>query len=255
MGSAGAQDGFSSAPKASVVAPAVIVPVILIAVAIILGIFLWRRRKQKKEAAEMRQKEMEEYSYNPNNDPTIPVVGAVKMNDGVENHAEGGGYRGWGTTAAAIAATRNQSSTLGANSTLVGVARSDSIGRGYDGSYSPNGHSAERGSRSPGSPEGLGALGVAPLTSKNRSQGVNRGISNASSAYSGKQKSEVSENGPTGIATSPPYYDDFMSSEDGPHADGYGPPVIRDVSARRNTRIENPAIFPQPGNAGIAQNF
>ena len=235
-----------------------IVPVIAIAFAIILGIFLWRRRKQKKEAAEMRQKEMEEYSYNPNNDPTIPVVGAVKTNGGDENHTEGGGYRGWGTTSAAVAATaatRKQSSTLGGNSTLIGVARSDSNGRGYDGNYSPNGHSPERGSKSPGSPEGLGALGVAPLTGNNRGQGVNRGISNASSAYSGKQKSEASENGLPGIAGSPQYYDDFMSSEDGPHADGYGPPVIRDVSARRNTRIENPAIFPQHGNAGIAQNF
>jgi hypothetical protein len=35
------------------------------------------------------------------------------------------------------------------------------------------------------------------------------------------------------------------------------PPVIRDVTARRNTRIETPtsAHFPQQGNSGIAQNF
>jgi hypothetical protein len=31
-------------------------------------------------------------------------------------------------------------------------------------------------------------------------------------------------------------------------------PVIRDVQARRNTRIENPSHFPQQ-SAGISQNF
>lgn len=202
----------------------------------------------------MRQKEMEEYSYNPNNDPTIPVVGAVSTNGGDDNQTEGGGYRGWGTTSSA--ATRKASTTLGGSSALIGLARSDSGGHGYDGNYSPNGHSPERNARGAGSPEGLGALGVAPLAGQNRSQGVNRGISNASSAYSAGQKSDTSENGPVGIAGSPQYYDEFISHDDAPHADGgYGQPVIRDVSARRNTRIENPAIFPQHGNAGIAQNF
>lgn len=255
MGSAGAQNAVSSTPPASIVAPAVIVPVIGVAIAIILGIFLWRRRKQRKEAAEMRQKEMEEYSYNPNNDPTIPVVGALSTNDGEDNHTEGGGYRGWGTTSAAVAASRKQSTTIGANSTLIGIARSDSSGRGYDGNNSPKGHSPERDPRISGSPEGLGALGVAPLASNNKSQSVNREVSNASSAYSGAQRSDASENGPVGLAGSPQYYDDFMSSEAGPHTEGYGQPIIRDVSARRNTRIENPAVFPQHGNAGIAQNF
>jgi hypothetical protein len=33
-----------------------------------------------------------------------------------------------------------------------------------------------------------------------------------------------------------------------------GQPVIRDVQARRNTRIENPSHFPQQ-SAGISQNF
>lgn len=38
---------------------------------------------------------------------------------------------------------------------------------------------------------------------------------------------------------------------------GNSPPVIRDVSARRNTKIETPTSehFPQQGSGGIAQNF
>jgi len=36
---------------------------------------------------------------------------------------------------------------------------------------------------------------------------------------------------------------------------GGGQPVIRDVQARRNTRIESPSMSYQQGNAGIAQNF
>ncbi|RPB28531.1 hypothetical protein L211DRAFT_833506 [Terfezia boudieri ATCC MYA-4762] len=43
------------------------------------------------------------------------------------------------------------------------------------------------------------------------------------------------------------YYDDTSNP----------PPVIRDVQARRNTRIETPtsAHFPQQGSSGIAQNL
>lgn len=55
-----------------------------------------------------------------------------------------------------------------------------------------------------------------------------------------------------------PYYTDGAAQNGGgPFVDNsYGaPPVIRDVQARRNTRIESPSVFPQQGNAGIAQNF
>jgi hypothetical protein len=56
------------------------------------------------------------------------------------------------------------------------------------------------------------------------------------------------------------YYDNQGYYQQGPYGnnDPYGAgqqPVIRDVSARRNTRIENPSVFPQQGNSGIAQNF
>ena len=40
----------------------------------------------------------------------------------------------------------------------------------------------------------------------------------------------------------------------GGFGDSTGQPIIKDVSARRNTKIEN-AVYPQPGNSGIAQNF
>ena len=55
------------------------------------------------------------------------------------------------------------------------------------------------------------------------------------------------------------YYNDPGYYQPGPYGDNsYGggqQPVIRDVQARRNTRIENPSVFPQQGNSGIAQNF
>ena len=201
----------------------------------------------------MRQKEMEEYSYNPNSDPTIPVAGAVSSN-GDDQNGEGGGYRGWGTTSSA--GPRKPSTTLGGSSNpgAIGIARSDSGGRGYD-DHSPHAITPEKNGSVTGSPDGIGLLGTGPLASNNKNQGVNRGISNASSAYSGGQKSNGSDNAAGGFAGSPQqYYDELMQPDEGGH-EGYGQPVIRDVSARRNTRIENPAIYPQHGNAGIAQNF
>lgn len=53
------------------------------------------------------------------------------------------------------------------------------------------------------------------------------------------------------------YYDEGMPQH-GPYGDGsYGgrQPVVQDVPARRNTRIENPSVIPQQGSSGIAQNF
>ncbi|OAT08529.1 hypothetical protein BDBG_04793 [Blastomyces gilchristii SLH14081] len=93
---------------------------------------------------------------------------------------------------------------------------------------------------------------------------VHRGPSNASSAYSNANRSDISDDIPVpGVAPGTaqyyddPYYTDGAGQPGGPFVDNpYGaPPVIRDVQARRNTRIENPSVFPQQGNAGIAQNF
>ena len=255
----GASTSPSSGPAAGVIAAAVVVPVAAVALLIFGSLFFWKKRKQRKEAEEARKKEMEEYSFNPNNDPTIPAVGSA---NGDEADQSGVGYRGWGTTSSA---TRKASTTLSS-----GMARSDSGGAGYRGQHSPNNPSGfnftENGSGDPlmeqdGHAEPIGALGAAPVAG-NKNSGVNRGPSNASSAYSGgANRSDTSGEGPSPIhATSPQYYNEFMSPEGGlphDHVDGSwgGQPVIKDVSARRNTRIESPSVFPQQGNSGISQNF
>jgi hypothetical protein len=103
--------------------------------------------------------------------------------------------------------------------------------------------------------------------------GIHRGISNASSNYS-----NVTHNSDQSDPGAQPHYDPQYYGNDGGYdeAQNYpanpyqqysdpaaygpqqqqGPPVIRDVQARRNTRIETPtrAHFPQ-GNNGIAANF
>ena len=250
--------GSSQMPPGNIAA-AVVVPVVAVALLIVGSLFFWKKRKQRKEAEEARKKEMEEYSFNPNNDPTIPAVGSAN-GDGA-NHETG--YRGWGTTSSA---TRKASTTLSS-----GMARSDSGGGGYRGQHSPNNPSGFNfGENNSGDPlmdqngayaEPVGALGAAPV-SANKGTGVNRGPSNASSAYSGGANvSDTSGERVSPIdAGSPPYYSEYMSPEAGmphDHADGSwgGQPVIKDVSARRNTRIENPSVFPQQGNSGISQNF
>ena len=249
------------------IAVAVVVPLVAVALLVLAGLFLWRRRKQQKDAEEARKKEMEEYNYNPNNDPTIP--GAAGMSpDGTEDSTlkdPDQGYRGWGTTSTA----RKASNTMG-SSNPGGMARSDSGGNGYKGPHSPtaaapvsDNHSGDPlvEGNSPDS-EGIGALGVAPVATNRSQGGVNRGPSNASSAYSGANRSDTSGDGaPPNHVGSPQYYNDVMHHDDsgynGPPADGSwgGQPVIREVQARRNTRIENPSVFPQQGNSGIAQNF
>ncbi|KAI5840651.1 hypothetical protein DFP73DRAFT_168388 [Morchella snyderi] len=99
--------------------------------------------------------------------------------------------------------------------------------------------------------------------------GIHRGISNASSNYSAMTQSDQSDIGQPISHHDAQYYgvddgyeDAYYSSRNPAHPysgdNGYGPaPVIRDVSARRNTRIETPTSthFPQQGNSGIAQNF
>ena len=258
---------------------AVVVPVVAVALIVIAALFLWRKRKQRKEAEELRRKEVEEYGFNPNNDPTLPVVGGassvgddpseMRENDGV-------GYRGWGTTTATSA--RKPSTTLSSGAGAIGVARSTSGSE--NGRYtnsSPTGGTNKSsdvqsgdplvGSPSNGRPlsddsETIGALGAVP--SNGNRQDIHRGPSNASSAYSGAHRSDTSGEGAIpGGAPGQQYYNDGMYYDEGmpqhgPYGDGSyggGQPVIRDVQARRNTRIENPSVIPQQGNAGIAQNF
>ncbi|MCJ1431918.1 hypothetical protein MMC27_001274 [Xylographa pallens] len=265
--------GLSASGK---IAVAVVVPVAAVALIILALIFFWRRRKQRKDEEELRRKEVEEYGFNPNNDPTLPAaVGAASGGDELPEmrEADGTGYRGWGTAPN----NRKASTTLSSGNGGIGMARSDSGSQ--PSPYmpaSPSTTTAVNSDVHSGDPlvnsrplstdsETIGALGVAPAAMGNRQErGINRGPSNASSAYSGANRSDNSGETPLPHAmSSPQYYNDGMNYDEalpqnGPYGDGSyggGQPVIRDVQARRNTRIENPSVFPQQGNSGIAQNF
>lgn len=257
---------------------AVVVPVVAVALIVLAALFLWRRRKQRKDAEELRRKEVEEYGFNPNNDPTLPVVAGASTagDDSAEmSQTDGAGYRGWGTTSAA----RKPSTTLSSGAGAIGVARSTSNsdnGRYNSGSPTAGTNKSsdvQSGDPLVGSPpngrplsadsETIGALGAVPSNGNNRHD-INRGPSNASSAYSGAHRSDTSGEGAVpGGAPGQQYYNDGMFYDEGmpqhgPYGDGSyggGQPIVRDVSARRNTRIENPSVIPHQGTAGIAQNF
>lgn len=207
------------------------------------------------------------------------------------------GYRGWGSTNGGRKASNMGSSvgTSGPLSP-VGMAFSDSgfpqqqgnISSGPDGytgvATSPsastfpagNSPSVDGNSNAPlihgnrpatADSSVIGAMN-GPVTADN-SGGIHRGISNASSNYSVMTQSDQSDLGQPLSHHDAQYYgvddgyeDAYYSSRNPAHPysgdNGYGPaPVIRDVSARRNTRIETPTNthFPQQGNSGIAQNF
>ncbi|KAL4813044.1 hypothetical protein BDW67DRAFT_168965 [Aspergillus spinulosporus] len=234
------------------IAVAVVVPVVSVAILVLVGLWLWRRHKAKKVAEEERRKEVEEYGFNPNGDPTLPAV----MGGSADDNA---GYRGWGTTSAGRKASTNLSSSAG-----VGLAMSEASSQpGYHHTATPSDGTIQYEGHGPlGETEPYGILGSAPVaaaaTSNQRHTDINRGPSNASSAYSAGNHSDISEesnmsaNHPGG-----PYYDYAdVQQQYGGYNDPYGgQPVIRDVQARRNTQIQNPSVFPRQGNAGIAQNF
>lgn len=237
--------GLSNGGK---IAIAVVVPIAAIAILVFLGIFFWRRRKQQKDVEEQRRKEVEDYGYNPNADPTIPAVAMARED-------ESSGYRGWGSTTLAGSTAGRKTSTIMSGGAAYSDAASPTRGTVSDT------RSGEplMGGDVPPSPEGeiLGVMG--PSASNNRGGDVHRGPSNASSSYSAAARSDGSGDGPIGVAYGGPnaYYDQYGGgnpySENRP-AEGAGQPVIRDVAARRNTRIENPAQYPQQ-TAGISQNF
>jgi hypothetical protein len=243
------------------IAIAVVIPIIAVALLVLGGLFFWRRRKARKDAEEERRKEVEDYAYNPNNDPTIPSVGLTSDGPYEMREETTSGYRGWGSTTLAGSTGRKASTTMsGGNTNPYSDAASPTRGNVsdtrsgeplIDGSYSPEG-------------EILGAMG--PSAAGNRGADVRRGPSNASSSYSAAARSDGSGDMGVGVAYSGsnPYYDqygsnnpyaaDTMYNPQRPSELPAGQPVIRDNPARRNTRIESPSHYPQQ-SAGISQNF
>lgn len=233
---------------------AVVVPVVSVAVIILALLFFWRKRKATKAAEEERRKEVEEYGFNPNNDPTLPGVGGVV----IPKDNESSGYRGWGTTSAGRKASTNLSSGVG------GLAMSEGSGPGYHHGPTPSDGTVQYsdGTRPDSGEivEPIGVLGAVPVAANNRNGDIHRGPSNASSAYSAANRSDASEEShmsavhpSAGYYGENPYYGDINTH--GAYGGEDYQPVIRDVQARRNTRIENPGVYPRQGNAGIAQNF
>ncbi|MBE7158518.1 MAG: hypothetical protein INR62_08825, partial [Rhodospirillales bacterium] len=234
----------------------------MVALLVGLGIWFWRKRKSKKSAAEQRQKEMEDYSYNPNGDPTLPAIGsdAGGTTQMTEDHSSG--YRGWGAAAGAMS-NRKQSTTLSAGNTvdMAGSGNGSDYGQSYGYQNAPpgaamsDGHSGEplvHNQRSTMGSDDIAELGTAPAAGAGAAAGgIRRGPSNASSAYSAGARSDDGD-----IPPMPPpgqAYDYNPNGggyaggygQHGPYGDGsYGGggngdmPVVRDVSARRNTRIQ-----------------
>lgn len=261
--------GLSDSGK---IAIEVVVPIIAVALLVLGGIFFWRRRRHQKDAEEVRRKEVEEYGYNPNEDPSLPPVGAGgHSSDGPFQMREdgSGGYRGWGATTIAASSGRKASTTLSGgqsnpSNAPAGMAHSEgtspSHGDSRSGEPLVSGRPVSNGS------EVLGAMG--PAAAENRGGNIHRGPSNASSSYSVANRSDGSGDQPVpGGAYGAAQYYSGDANYGGPYSDGSyanatggraemgGQPVIRDNLARRATRIENPSHFPTQASAGISQNF
>lgn len=249
--------GLSTGGKTAI---AVVVPVVVVALLVFGGILLWRRRKQKKVAEETRRKEVEEYGFNPNNDPTLPAVGMTS-----EMAEDQSGYRGWGNTTVGTGSSNRKASTT-LTSGMTGHSDSNSNPGGYQSPGSPTQAYSDvqsndplmNGRRETLDSEGIAALGHAPNANQQQSN-IHRGPSNASSHYSAANHSDNSGEYPLPMNNPQEYYDNnnYYHATSPYGNDPYAAsqqPVIRDVSARRNTRIENPTVYHQ-GNSGIAQNF
>ncbi|KAH0238250.1 hypothetical protein KCV06_g425, partial [Aureobasidium melanogenum] len=244
--------GLSTGGKTAI---AVVVPVVVVALLVLAGLFFWRKRKQGKIAKEERRKEVEEYGYNPNNDPTLPVVAA----DGSEMAEDSnGGYRGWGNTSMS---NRKASTTLSGGQTA-GLSDTGSQPGGFmpgspTGNNFSDGHSGDTlmNQRETFSSDDLGALGAAPVAGAHRNNNdIRRGPSNASSSYSAgnhSERSDVSAGvGQSNQAYSPTEmyggsYGGF--GQHGPYGDGSygggdsGMPIVRDetVVLRRTSEFSS----------------
>lgn len=262
-------DGLSTGGKTAI---AVIIPIFVVALLIVGGIFLWRRRRRTKEDEEERRKEVEAYGYNPNHDPTLPVVGAPYETPSDDTS----GYRGWGPSGGGSSVGRKLSNSASAGMTQM----SDTNGygpqpgsptQGTVGTFNSDHHSTDplmsgRG----GHPDAelVGNLGHGPVAGAAGygAGGLRRGPSNASSTYSMGEHGAgggQADPGPPMPAYHPGqdyYVDNGYYQPAGPYDNAYGPgggggqqAIIRDNPARRNTRIQH-AEF-QPHQGGISQNF
>jgi len=285
---------------------AVVVPIIGVALIAIGLLFLWKRRQKSKADAEARRKEVEEYGYNPNQSPHGGAAGGAAVARGIDGEDgqyemadnEASGYRGWGSTnggrkvsgmGSSVATSQQPLSPVGMGFSEGGYNRPLEGPDGYAGvatspsassfpagnTPSTDGHSNAPLINDRGYPPStadssvLGAMN-GPQTADN-TEGIHRGISNASSNYSAVTHSTQSDIGQPLSHHDAQYYGADAAYEDGYYYSGNPPhqypddagysqaPVIRDVQARRNTRIETPTNthFPQQGNtgSGIAQNF
>lgn len=261
----GSKNSGGGLSAGGVTAVAVVVPVVVVALLVVLGLFLYRRRKQKKTAQEARRKEVEEYGYNPNDDPTLPAVGvAGDSQDMAEDSSTG--YRGWGNQSMS---NRKASNTI-ASAVTSGTAASDTtappVPTSPGNTMSDRSTAPLRDAAAGGAALGLGG-GAAAAASElegysNRpaeleGSGVQRGPSNASSTYSVAGRTDDS----TDLHNTDYGYDHNYSQYTPYNTAGAGgfdasqQPVVRDVNARRNTRVENPSVYPQQGNSSISQNF
>lgn len=191
----------------------------------------------------------------------MPTVGAVGGSQMVEDH--GSGYRGWGTAAGS---NRQPSTGLSASNTHGQLSDTGSQPGGFSNTTTAFGGSDAHDSamyKDGSSSDGIAALGVGPAAGQ-RNNDMRRGPSNASSSYSAGHASEMED--PYASESPPPVpshgYDSghqYTAYQPGPYGDsgdtgGIGMPMVQDVSARRNTRIEQGGGY-QTGNSGIAQNF
>lgn len=268
---------------------AVAVPIFGVALLAVAALFFWKRHKRQQNEAAERRKEVEEYGYNPNSD-TRGSPGETGSYEMAESSSSG--YRGWGstqgrtragTTGAGTATSHSGSGT--GRSPVIGVPYSDYAANTKPGAdpfatpgapltypVDPNeATNAQAVTSSPthrpatGESSTMGAMG--PPGAAAGAGGLARGTSNASSNYSAFAHSDHSDpnnnvgqaigGGPNDRYYGHPgpagYYDDGGYD---PTYDESAPPIIRDVDARRNTRIETPTQdhFPQE-TRGIAQNF
>jgi hypothetical protein len=265
----------SGLSSGGVIAVAVIVPIAAVVLLALGLLFFWKKRKARKAAEEERKKEIEEYGFNPNRDPTLAVGAAGYTGNESEMIEDNSGYRGWGAASSTQrkASTHLSSGRGGAGGAALSDSSSNPGGYAYPGSgttpAAPEGQPGEplANSDAMGALVGAGAVGSA-VGRRQSNKEIQRGPSNASSAYSnGKDQSQLSDetavpgagNGAPGpyYHEEAPFYNETVPQH-GPYGDGsYGgeQPIIRDVQARRNTRIERAPTFPQQGNSGVATNF